>query len=246
MDNEFEALKSKLLDTVVINTTAKNGHVGEIERLIRTIKGKCRAIKSEMAEIGITHLPYAIIKALITFVVMWHNAIPSKQGASQEYSPRELVLRWQLYHMRYIKARFGSYCEEFEDNDITNTQKDRTIWGICLGPTSNMQGTYKFFDLNTGHVVKRRTFKVIPTPDQDVDLVKNWGRKSQQESTLAFRNRKNEPFDWEDKDESNLMLDNAVEQPVAAYPGIATEMPGVQLEREKPTTAVESAFSPNV
>ena len=93
MDNEFEPLKPMMNDTLVINTTAKNEHVREIERMIRTIKGKARCINSEMREIGITHLPIAVIKAMIKFVVMWHNAIPSKQGVSQEYSPRELVLR---------------------------------------------------------------------------------------------------------------------------------------------------------
>ncbi|KAL7528872.1 hypothetical protein ACHAXR_004934, partial [Thalassiosira sp. AJA248-18] len=46
MDNEFEPLKAMLADTVVINTTAKNEHVAEIERFIRTLKGKCRCIFS--------------------------------------------------------------------------------------------------------------------------------------------------------------------------------------------------------
>ncbi len=34
MDNEFKPLKVKLLDQITINTTAKNKHVGEIERKI--------------------------------------------------------------------------------------------------------------------------------------------------------------------------------------------------------------------
>ena len=37
MDNEFEPLKEMMSDKLVINTTAKNEHVGEIERMIRTI-----------------------------------------------------------------------------------------------------------------------------------------------------------------------------------------------------------------
>ena len=70
MDNEFEPLKEMMSDTLVINTTAKNEHVGEIERMIRTIKGKSRCIFSDFKEIGVTHLPYAVIKALIKFFVM--------------------------------------------------------------------------------------------------------------------------------------------------------------------------------
>ena len=67
MDNEFEPLKPLLSETCIINTTAKGDHVGEIERFIQTIKGKCRCISSEMREIGITHLPIAKIKATIAF-----------------------------------------------------------------------------------------------------------------------------------------------------------------------------------
>lgn len=92
MDNEFESLKAPLADTYVINTTAKNEHVGEIERYIRTIKGKSRCINSELREIGIVCLPRPVIKALILFVVMWQNALVSKQGVSQEFSPREIML----------------------------------------------------------------------------------------------------------------------------------------------------------
>ena len=40
MDNEFEPLKEMMSNTLVINTTAKNEHVGEIECFIRTLKGK--------------------------------------------------------------------------------------------------------------------------------------------------------------------------------------------------------------
>ena len=96
MDNEFEPLKAKLSDTCVINTTAKNEHVGEIERYIRTIKGKSRCINVELQEIDITHLPKPTVKALVLFAVMWQSALISKQGVSQEFSPREIILRWQL------------------------------------------------------------------------------------------------------------------------------------------------------
>ena len=245
MDNEFEPLSSLLLDTVTINTTAKNEHVGEIERMIRTIKGKCRAIMSEFTELGITHLPPAVIKAMLSFVVMWHNAIPDKQGISQDYSPRELVLRWQLSADKHMEARFGDYCETHEDDEITNTMKARTTRGICLGPTGNMQGTYRFFDLDTGQVVKRKGFTKLPYPGRVVNLVNKWGKAARSEEGLSFRNRKNEEFDWDDDDDINLIADNAVEIPSAQFPAIAAEMPGVALESDTPTTAIEEPPAPS-
>ncbi|KAL7524743.1 hypothetical protein ACHAXR_000697, partial [Thalassiosira sp. AJA248-18] len=44
MDGEFEKIKDKLLNWIVVNTTAKNEHVGEIERKIRHAKNTCRCI----------------------------------------------------------------------------------------------------------------------------------------------------------------------------------------------------------
>jgi len=93
MDGEFEKVKEQLSDVLEINTTTKNEHVYEIERKIRHTKERCRSNKADMP---FSILPNAIIKALVIHAVMWMNAWPDKQGVSQEYYPRESVLRWQL------------------------------------------------------------------------------------------------------------------------------------------------------
>jgi len=93
-----------------------------------------------------------------------------------------------------MKARFGAYCEVAEHADITNTQKARTTPAVCLGPTGNMQGTYKFFNLLTGHVIKRRSFTVLPYPNRMIRLVNEWGEKSKQQNHLTFKNRKMKTF----------------------------------------------------
>ena len=80
MDNELNPLKALLSDICTINTAAKEEIVGAIERFIQTIKGKCRCISSEMREINIKHLPIAIIKAMVGFVVMWQNALMCFDG----------------------------------------------------------------------------------------------------------------------------------------------------------------------
>ena len=46
-------------------------------------------------------LPYSImqsqmVKGVVLHVVLFMNAYMDKQGISDEYSPRELILRWQL------------------------------------------------------------------------------------------------------------------------------------------------------
>eukprot|EP00956_Cyclotella_meneghiniana_P042120 scaffold248363_cov77-Cyclotella_meneghiniana.AAC.3 len=92
MDNEFEPLKTHLLDTIDINTTAKNEHVGEIERKIRHVKDHARCVRASLPFKHVA-MPKAIINAMIHHIVLWLNAFVSPQGISTQYSPRELVLR---------------------------------------------------------------------------------------------------------------------------------------------------------
>jgi len=139
MDMEFEKL-ADLLPNVIINTTAAQEHYGEIERKIRMIKERARGM--------VNTLPYPQLPRLMTielmhFCVMWMNAFPVKSGVSEKWSPGELISRHKLNVKLHCKTPFGAYCEVHTDPDTTNTMEPRTKWGICLGPTGNMQGSYK-------------------------------------------------------------------------------------------------------
>lgn len=88
MDMEFKPLES-LSKSIPVNTTAAREHVNDVERSIRTIKDRSRSVISE--------LPYkrcmsdVFIIFLLRFVVLWLNAFPNANGASTEFSPREIV-----------------------------------------------------------------------------------------------------------------------------------------------------------
>ena len=115
--------------------------------------------------------------------------------------------------------------------------KSRSQGAIYLGPTGNLQGTYKFFSLATGKILKRRKFTQLPMPDSVVCKVEKWGQRAMQpEEEFVFSNRNREPFPW------NEMVDNetliVAEQ--ASFPAMPAEMPGVELERNQPTTALET------
>ena len=138
MDGEFEKIRERVIDYVLVNTTAKNEHVGEIERKISHVKDTCRCIT---ADVPYVVLPNRMIKRLVINSVMMMNCYLDKQGVSDEYSPRELVLRWQLGE-QHLKHSFGSYGLAYEDPTRTNTMEPRGTEVICLGPTGNMQGTY--------------------------------------------------------------------------------------------------------
>ena len=95
-------------------------------------------------------MPRLISIKLIYHVVLWLNAIPLKSGVSANLSPRKLVIRHKLNFAKHCRAQFGSYCKVRDKPMPTNSMTTRTTPAIVLGPTGNLQGTYKIFSLKTG------------------------------------------------------------------------------------------------
>lgn len=91
---------------------------------------------------------------MVSFVVMWPNAFPSKSGILQEYLPREIVLGMTLDFAKYCHLPFGTYVKAHDHPDKTNDLNPRTTPSIAMGPTGNSQGTYKFYSLITGKKIK--------------------------------------------------------------------------------------------
>jgi hypothetical protein len=85
---------------------------------------------------------------------MWLNNLPSAMGISTQYSPWELIVRDCLDFKKHCCALFGSYCDVHEENTPTNSMHTCGIPAIYLGPTGNHQGSYFFFSLVTGQIIK--------------------------------------------------------------------------------------------
>jgi hypothetical protein len=187
----------------------------------------CRCLKADMP---LKLLPSVIIKHMVINAVMFINAYKDKQGISDEYSPREIILRWNLD-------------DDEPDSTQTNTMQDRAIQAICLGPTGNFQGTHKFLDLESGQVVKRKRFDEFPMPDSVIRKLERWGQRDQHNGRLTFADRNNVPFDWDDEYKFKPLIDdNAIEPEIAPCPDIPAELPGVDLESNVP--AVTEPFVP--
>ena len=149
MDMESNKLKD-LLTHIALNTTVAREHVGEIEQKIRVTKERARGTINTLPY---KKLPRLMVIELLHFCVMWMNSFPVKSGISEKWSPCELVSRHKLDAKLHCKAPFGSYCEVHVDPEIANTMDPRTKWAICLGPTGNLQGSYKLLSLATGKKV---------------------------------------------------------------------------------------------
>ena len=169
MDNAFEKLQNLVPSILVINTTASKEYVPEVERKIRLIKERGRGILNTLP---FKKIPRLMQIELVYHVVLWLNTFPANSGVSKTFSPREIVYRHKLDFVKHCKSPFGTYCEVHDEPAPTNTMVTSSTPAIVLGPTGNLQGTYKFLSLVTGKKVKRRAFTPYPMPDSVIRKVK--------------------------------------------------------------------------
>ena len=80
----------------------------------------------------------------------------------------------------HCRVLTGSYCEVHDNPNPYNTTVSRTHEGIALGPTGNLQGSVKFYYLNTGRVLKRQAFTEIPMPTAVIAKANKVGKKENQ------------------------------------------------------------------
>jgi hypothetical protein len=66
---------------------------------------------------------------------------------------------------------FGQYCQISEEDTPRNSLAARTQGAIALGHSGNVQGGHKFWTLNTGSVVVRRDWAVLPMPQSVIDQI---------------------------------------------------------------------------
>ncbi len=226
MDMEFEKLKT-LLPHVALNTTAACEHVGEIERKIRVIKKRARGTINTLPY---KKLPKMMVIELLHFCVMWMNSFPMKSGISKKWSPRELVSRHKLDAKLHCRSSYGLYCEVHVDPDITNTLEPRTKWAICMGPTGNLQGSYKFLSLATGKKVTQRKFIEMPITELVIKQVEAMAVEDGAVKGINFKDRKGFEHEFDNDEEYEMMVDPDEPTP---FPDIPAEAPGMLTELEE-------------
>jgi hypothetical protein len=175
-------------------------------------------------------LPKIMVIELMNFWVMWMNSFPVKSGISEKWSPREIVSRHRLDAKLHCKVPFGAYCEVHGDPDITNTMEPRTRCAICLGPTGNMQGSYKLLSLTTGKKVTRRKFTEMPMTDSVIRRINSLGQKERCKSGISFKDWKGKEYVFDNEDEYDMI---AEARTPAAFLNVAVEVPGILTEQEE-------------
>ena len=191
-DHEFAPLK-QLIDSKprgpTVNLAAANEHVPEIERRIRVVKERSRALRHS--------LPFKRLPRLVTIHMVIHSVyqmtfFPSKAGISEHLSPRMIMLGESLDYKLHLQLQFGEYCQVHEEDTPRNSQNPRTKAAICLGPTGNKQGGYKFMSLRSGKKIIRRSWDRLPMPDTVIARVNEIGKGEPEQ--LTFTDRKGRPI----------------------------------------------------
>ena len=130
---------------------------------------------------------------------LWLNVFPPKGGVST-ISPRTLITGVKFDYTKHCKLPFGAYAQVHEEPSPSNSQVARTVGAICLGPTGNQQGGYKFFILRTEKRITRRKWKPLPMPHDVIACVNHIGHSQGQPSLLTFQDRHGNPIGKDDPD----------------------------------------------
>jgi hypothetical protein len=111
-----------------------------------------------------THIPRRMKIEFMYFTVLWLNAFTVKTGISSTYLQQKILVLWRLDYKKHCRVLLRTYCEVHDEPNPSNRMVGHSHEGITLGPMGNLQGSVKFFCLNTGHVLKRRPFTALPMP----------------------------------------------------------------------------------
>ena len=146
---------------VLLNTASALGHMLEIERHHRVIKEQSRAFCHSLP---FKMIPKIMITEMIYNCVLWINAFPPKGVVSTSISPRTLLTGLKFDYNCPCKIAFGDYAQVHEEKFPTNSQQARTLGAICIVPSGNLRGGYKFMNLQTGNKLTHHRWTALPMP----------------------------------------------------------------------------------
>ncbi len=88
-----------------------------------------------------------------------------------------------------------------------------------MGPTGNLQGSYKFMSLTNGKIIARHKFTEMPMTEAVMKQIKKWAMKDRDQNGLTFKNRNGEEYEFKDDEE-----DTPIAHPEnAPFPDIPAE-----------------------
>ena len=87
------------------------------------------------------------------------------------YIPKTIMFGDILNYKRHMALNIGQYCQVHEKDTPRNGQAARKKATICLGPSGNTQGLFKFMSLQSTKKITRSRWDSIPIPDTVISRV---------------------------------------------------------------------------
>jgi hypothetical protein len=96
-----------------------------------------------------------------------------------------------------------------------------------MGPTGNLQGSYKFLSLATGKKITQRKFTEMPVMELVTKQVEAMAVKDRAVKGINFKGRKGFEYEFDNDEEYKMMVEP--DEP-APFPDIPAEVPGMLTE----------------
>jgi hypothetical protein len=143
------------------------------------------------------------------------NCVP-QYGRGLTTSPREAFTGKVVDYNKHLKVGFGDCVEAYAEDLITNTLKPRSVTSIALCPTGNVRGSWYLLNLESGRVITRDNFKVLPMPQAVIEKINDKAKregKAIDKKRLVWKAYKNQDeADDEDFDAADPAEADNVEQ----------------------------------
>ena len=155
--------------------------------------------------------PPRLVIEMVYAAIFWLNAFPHRLGISQDYSPRTIVTGLSIDYKLHCRAEFGEYVQTHEEHD--NSMQTRTVGALALRPTGNRQGSFYFYNLNSGLRINRLRWTPLPMPEEVIARVHALARRAKASRGLVFTDSFGRSFDdlypedGEDSDDGTYVPD---------------------------------------
>jgi hypothetical protein len=221
LDGQFECLSNQLAGLGVrVNITSRNEHVPEIERHIRTVKERARAV---LTTLPFKKIPSRMLAELIYSCTFWLNSFPHSDGISRTLSPRGIITGSCLDYKKHCQLEFGEYVHTHEEHG--NGMTPRTIGAIALRPTGNAQGSMFFYSIDTGKRINRYKWTPLPMPNDVVNRVEQLAEGNEIHADDLFPVSDDADIaQMESEQELPTVLDRTLLPSLAALPDPTTEI----------------------
>ena len=152
-------------------------------------------------------IPTRLVIEMAKTAVFWLNAFPVMGGASQDLSPRTILMEQQVDYKRHCHFQFREYAQTHEEHN--NSMNPRTVGALTLHPVENGQRSFYFLSILTGRVLNQLHATALPMPDSIIDKIHRMAWQQKNNPGLIFANRNLNPDEYKDEnDDDETYYDN--------------------------------------